>query len=65
MNAVWQVDWERSAKSSMTLELEVGRSVVGRLGVYVRPGVGILGRDLPGAYDWNIEAGVRFMFRSF
>jgi hypothetical protein len=64
-NAVWQVDWERSAKSSLTLELEVGRSVVGRLGVFVRPGVGIFGRDLPGAYDWNVEAGVRYMFPSF
>ena len=63
--AVWQVDWERSAKSSMTLELEVGRSVVGRLGMFVRPGVGIWGRDLPGAYDWNIEVGVRYMFPSF
>jgi len=65
VNAVWQIDWERSAKSSMTLELEVGRSLVGRLGLYVRPGVGIFGRDLPGAYDWNVEAGIRYMFPSF
>jgi len=63
--AVWQIDWERSAKSSMALEFEVGRSVVGRLGVFVRPGVGIWGQDLLGAYDWNIEAGVRYMFASF
>ena len=63
--SVWQVDWERSAKSSMTLELEVGRNVVGRLGVFVRPGVGVFGRDVPGAYDWNVEAGVRYMFPSF
>jgi hypothetical protein len=65
VNAVWQVDWERSAKSSMTIEVEVGRSVVGRLGLYVRPGVGIFGRDLSGAYDWNVEAGIRYMFPSF
>ena len=63
--AVWQVNWELSAKSSMTLELEVGRSVVGRLGVFVRPGVGIWGQSLPGAFDWNVEAGVRYMFPSF
>jgi len=62
---VWQVDWERSAKSSMTLELEVGRSVVGRLGVFARPGVGIWGQEVPGAYDWNVEVGVRYMFPSF
>lgn len=64
VQGVWQVDWERSAKSSMTLEFEVGRSLVGRLGAYVRPGVGIWGRDLLGAYDWNIEVGVRHMFGS-
>jgi hypothetical protein len=63
--AVWQVDWERSAKSSMALELEVGRSVVGRLGMFVRPGIGIWGQDLLGAYEWNVEAGVRYMFPSF
>jgi hypothetical protein len=62
---VWQVDWERNAKASLVLELEVGRSVVGRWGVFVRPGVGIFGRDLVGAYDWNVEAGVRYMFPSF
>ena len=62
---VWQVDWERNAKGSLTLELEVGRSVVGRWGVYVRPGIGVFGRDLLGAYDWNVEAGVRYMFPSF
>ena len=62
---VWQIDWERNAKGSLTLELEVGRSVVGPLGVYARPGVGVFGRDLIGAYDWNVEVGVRYMFRSF
>jgi hypothetical protein len=65
VNARWQVDWERNAKGSMTLELEVGRSVVGRWGVFVRPGVGVYGRDLMGAYDWNVEGGVRYMFPSF
>jgi hypothetical protein len=64
-HANWRVDWERSAKSSMVLELELGRNVVGRLGVFVRPGVGIWGQDLPGAYAWNINGGIRYMFRSF
>jgi hypothetical protein len=65
VQAEWRVDWERSARSNMTLELEVGRNMVGRLGVFVRPGVGIWGQDLPGAYAWNINGGVRYMFRSF
>lgn len=63
--AVWQVDWERSAKTSMALELEVGRSVVGRWGVFARPGVGIWGQEVPGAFDWNVQVGVRYMFPSF
>lgn len=64
LQGVWQINWERNAKSSMTLEFEVGRNLIGRLGGFVRPGVGIWGRDLLGAYDWNIEAGVRYMFGS-
>jgi hypothetical protein len=64
-HANWRVDWERSAKSAMVLELEVGRNVVGRLGVFLRPGVGAWGQDLPGAYAWNINGGIRYMFRSF
>ena len=63
--ALWQVDWERNSKTSMALELEVGRSVVGRWGVFARPGVGIWGQEVPGAFDWNVEVGVRYMFPSF
>lgn len=63
--AAWQVDWERSTAGSMVLELEVGRNVVGKLGVFVRPGIGIFGQNLRGAYDWNIEGGIRYMFPSF
>lgn len=62
---VWQIDWERNAKGSLTLELEVGRNIVGRWGMYARPGVGVFGRDLIGAYDWNVEVGLRYMFPSF
>lgn len=64
LQSVWQINWERNAKSSMTLEFEVGRNLIGRLGAFLRPGVGIWGRDLIGAYDWNIEVGVRYMFGS-
>ncbi|SLM49029.1 protein of unknown function [Nitrospira japonica] len=65
LNAVLQVNFEQNAKSSMTVEFEGGRNLVGTLGAYVRPGVGIWGRDLPGAYIWNIEMGVRYMFKTF
>ncbi len=65
VQAEWKVDWERSTKSSMTLELELGRNVVGKWGVFVRPGIGIYGQDLPGAYAWNINGGIRYMFQNF
>ena len=65
VQGVWQIDWERNEKTSMTLEFEGGRSVMGRWGIYARPGLGIWGRDVPGAYEWNIEIGIRRMFGSF
>lgn len=65
VQAVWQVDFERNGKSAMTMEFEGGRNLVGRFGAYIRPGVGIWGRDVAGAYDWNIEVGIRYMFVSF
>ena len=65
LQSVWQVDFERSGKSSMVIELEGGRNIIGRFGAYVRPGVGIWGRDVIGAYQWNIEVGIRYMFASF
>jgi hypothetical protein len=65
VNGVWQVNWEQKAKSSMTLEFELGRNLVGQWGMYVRPGVGIWGTTVVGAYDWNVEVGTRYMFKSF
>jgi hypothetical protein len=65
LQSVWQVDFERSGKSSMVMEFEGGRNLIGRFGAYVRPGVGIYGRDVAGAYIWNIEVGIRYMFASF
>jgi hypothetical protein len=65
VQSVWQVDFERSGKSSMVMEFEGGRNLIGRFGAYVRPGIGIWGRDVAGAYQWNIEVGVRYMFASF
>jgi hypothetical protein len=65
VQGAWQVNWEQNAKSSMVFEVELGRNVVGRWGMYLRPGVGIWGNDVAGAYDWNVEVGTRYMFNSF
>jgi hypothetical protein len=60
-----QVLWDQKAKSSMTLEFEGGYRFIQDWGVWVRPGVGLWGQNVPGAYEWNIEAGVRRMFAGF
>jgi hypothetical protein len=65
VQSVWNVDFERSGKSSLVMEFEGGRNLIGRFGAYIRPGVGVYGRDVIGAYIWNIEVGVRYMFTSF
>lgn len=64
--AGWRVDWQRSTRGSMKLELEIGRNVVDKWGVFIRPGIGVFGQDLPGfAYRWSIQGGIRYVFSSF
>jgi hypothetical protein len=63
--AGWMVNWERNTKGSMKLELEIGRNVIGKWGFFIRPGIGIFGQDLPGAYNWKITGGIRYIFASF
>jgi hypothetical protein len=65
VEAVTQVDWERKATNSMTLEFEGGYRFTKDWGVWVRPGVGLWGRNIPGAYEWNVEVGIRHMFAAF
>lgn len=65
LEVVTQVDWERKATNSMTLEFEGGYRFVKDWGVWARPGVGLWGRNVAGAYDWNIEVGIRRMFTTF
>ncbi len=63
--AVTQLNWERKAKNSMTLEFEGGHRLTKDWGMWVRPGVGLWGRNVPGAYEWSMEAGIRRTFASF
>jgi hypothetical protein len=63
--AGWLLNWEQSTRGSMDLDLEIGRNVVGKWGVFIRPGIGIFGRDLPGGYSWKIAGGIRYIFPSF
>lgn len=65
IQAVAQLDWQRDGKSSLTLEFEGGHRLTREWLLWVRPGIGVLGRDVIGAYDWSVEVGVRRMFASF
>jgi len=65
IEAVTQVNWERKAKNSMTLEFEGGYRLTKDWGVWARPGVGLWGQTNFGAYEWNMEAGIRRTFTSF
>ena len=59
------VDWKQNAKTGMVLLFEGGRRLDNHWRLYVRPEVGLWGRDLPGAFDYGVEAGVRYMFYVF
>jgi len=63
--AGWLLNWEQSTRGSMNLDLEIGRNIVEKWGVFIQPGIGIFGRDLPGGYSWKITGGIRYVFPSF
>jgi hypothetical protein len=65
VEAVTQVDWWRKARSSLTLEFEGGHRFTQDWGAWVRPGIGLVGRDVVAAYEWNVEFGIRRTFSSF
>lgn len=59
------VDWTQDAKTGMVLLFEGGRRLDSHWRLYVRPEVGLWGRDLPGTFNYGVELGVRYMFYLF
>jgi hypothetical protein len=59
------VDWTQDAKTGMVLLFEGGRRLDSHWRLYVRPEVGLWGRDLPGTVNYGVELGVRYMFYLF
>ena len=53
------VDWENDEAIPATAELQLGKNITQRIGVYVDGLVGI-GGDKP--YDWGVGAGLRFKY---
>jgi len=57
------IDWERDAKTGLTVELEVGKILQRNLAAWARPGIGVINRsELPFVYEWNFEVGARYIF---
>jgi hypothetical protein len=57
------IDWERDAKTGLTIELEVGKILSKNIAAWVRPGIGAINSgDLPFVYEWNLEVGMRYIF---
>jgi len=59
------VDFDKNAKTGAVLLFEGGRRLDKHWRVYLRPEVGLWGKDLPGAFDYGVEMGVRYMFYVF
>ncbi len=57
------VDHVGADKAGATLEAEIGRFLNRDTALWIRPGIGLFGDDLPQVYDWKIALGVRFFPR--
>jgi hypothetical protein len=58
----WIVDWTKSNKTALNMEFEGGRKLGEQYRVWVKPAVGFWGDGVTGSYNWQLEAGVRYMF---
>ncbi len=57
------IDWERDAKTGLTVELEIGKILSKNIAAWVRPGIGVINRnEMSQVYEWNFELGMRYIF---
>ena len=59
---VMYIDHLRNHGIGATLEIEAGRFVSKHLAMWLRPGIGTHGDDIPQVYLWNLEVGFRYLF---
>ena len=60
--ALFIVDHVRNNRVGATFELETGRFMNKHVAIWVRPGIGVGGDDIPQIYNWNVEVGLRYLF---
>jgi hypothetical protein len=58
------VDWNNNRKTTMNLQAEIGYQFDQHWNLFVRPGVGVLGRDTSLGVDWAMQAGIRWVFET-
>jgi hypothetical protein len=52
----------QDGEAGMNLEVEAGRFLNPQTMLYLRPGVGVFGDNVPQIYNWNFEVGLRYFF---
>lgn len=62
LEPILNVDWTQNGKTTMNVQVEVGRTLGPHYRTWVRGGAGLWGENVPGAYDWLLQVGVRYMF---
>lgn len=60
----YYVDWENNHKTTMNLLGEVGHRFDNHWNVWVGSGAGVAGKESPFGLDWQVLAGVRWVFQT-
>ncbi len=60
----YNVDWNNNHKSTMNLLGEVGHRLDNHWNVFVGSGAGVAGKESPFGIDWQVLAGVRWVFQT-
>lgn len=60
----YYVDWNNNQKTTMNLAGEVGHRFDNHWNVFVGSGAGVAGKESPFGVDWQVLAGVRWVFQT-
>jgi hypothetical protein len=63
-SVTYHVDWNNDQKTTTTLLGEVGHRFDNHWNVFAGSGVGVAGKDTPFGVDWQVLAGVRWVFQT-
>jgi hypothetical protein len=55
-------DSQAGGRNGSIFEFELGRILNPKVGLWLRPGFGLTGDNLPQVYNWSVEVGMRYFF---